>query len=61
MKLSIQYIDNNNQKFCFVHAVKIVIAVDGWNYTKTEIVESDDKVECLICSGEISMDDILGK
>lgn len=58
MKLSIQYVEAPyGHKLCFTHAVKMAAAVDA--EIATVVVESHDKVECLICSGEITMDDIL--
>lgn len=61
MKLSIQYIDENDQKFCFTHAVEITASANGYDNIRTEVVESKDEVKCLICSGEISIDDVFGE
>ncbi len=61
MKLSIQYIDENDQKFCFTHAVEITARANGYDHIRTEVVESNDEVECLICSSEISIEDVLNE
>ncbi len=61
MKLSIQYTNEYNQKFCFTHAVEITMNANGYEHINPEVVESSDKVECLICSSKISVDDVLSR